>query len=78
LHYDYAPIKGSEGIKMRRPVDYEEFADECVRLADTAKLPEHRVMLMHIAETWRRLADDSRAKAAKANGGLGDQEATQA
>jgi hypothetical protein len=51
-------------MKMPCPTDYEKYADECAQLAQRAQIPEHRVMLMHIAETWQRLADDSVAKAA--------------
>ena len=49
---------------MKKPcsTDYESYADECLQLAQSAQIPEHRVMLMHIAETWQRLADDSAAK----------------
>lgn len=56
-------------MKMPQPADYEKYAEECVQLAESAHVPEHRVMLMHIAETWRRLADDSAAKAADADPG---------
>jgi hypothetical protein len=31
-------------------------ADECRTLAKEAKKQEHRVMLMHMAETWERIA----------------------
>ena len=43
---------------MNRSSHYRKRADECIALARTARTPEHRVMLMHIAETWLRLADD--------------------
>ena len=48
---------------MPHQADYEKFADECVQLAQRAQLPEHRIMLMHIAETWQRLAADSASRA---------------
>jgi hypothetical protein len=31
-------------------------ADECRMLAKQANRQEHRVMLMHMAETWERIA----------------------
>jgi hypothetical protein len=33
-------------------------AAECAELALEAKLPSHRVMLEHMAETWQRICDD--------------------
>jgi hypothetical protein len=56
--------------KMRQRTDYEKYAEECVQLAECTQVPEHRVMLMHIAETWQRLATDS-AKAADRDPGPG-------
>jgi len=53
---------------MSHPSEYEKYAQECVSLAQATQVPEHRVMLLHIAETWRRLASDSAAKAATGNG----------
>jgi hypothetical protein len=58
-------------MKMPRPTNYEQYADECVKLARSVQLPEHRIMLMHIAETWQRLADDRAAKAANGDPGPG-------
>ena len=55
-------------IKMSNPSEYEKYAQECVSLAQATQVSEHRVMLMHIAETWRRLASDTSAKAALGNG----------
>jgi hypothetical protein len=54
-----------------RQSDYEKYAKECVQLAENAQVPEHRVMLLHIAETWQRLADDVVVKAAAVDPGLG-------
>ena len=39
--------------------DYRKRAEECVTLAQTVRTPEQRTMLLHIAETWLRLADDA-------------------
>jgi hypothetical protein len=37
--------------------DYRKRAEECVELAQTARTPQQRTMLLHIAETWLRLAE---------------------
>jgi len=42
-----------------RDSDYRKRAEECVELAQSVRAPEQRVMLLHIAETWLRLADNS-------------------
>jgi hypothetical protein len=48
---------------MPQATDYRNRAEECVKLAQTVRTPEQRTMLLHIAETWLRLADDATAKA---------------
>ena len=42
-----------------KDADYRKRAEECVELAQTVRTPEQRTMLLHIAETWLRLADDA-------------------
>jgi hypothetical protein len=42
--------------------DYRKRAEECVQLAQTVRTPQQRTMLLHIAETWLRLANDSQSK----------------
>ena len=44
---------------MARTTDYRKRAEECVELAQTVRTPEQRTMLLHIAETWLRLAADN-------------------
>ncbi len=44
---------------MAQPSEYLRYAEDCVELANGTQNPEHRIMLLHIAETWRRLADSS-------------------
>ena len=39
--------------------DYRKRAEECVEIAQTARTPAQRTMLMHIAETWMNLAKDA-------------------
>jgi hypothetical protein len=47
--------------QMSKPAEYRKRAEECVRLAQSVRTPEQRTMLLHIAETWLRLADDAAA-----------------
>jgi hypothetical protein len=46
-------------MKMPQTTDYQKRAEECVELAQIVRTPEQRTMLLHIAETWLRLADDA-------------------
>jgi hypothetical protein len=39
--------------------DYRKRAEECTVLAQTARTAPQRTMLLHIAETWLRLACDA-------------------
>jgi hypothetical protein len=39
--------------------DYRNRAKECVEFAQNARTREQRTMLLHIAETWLRLAEDT-------------------
>ena len=41
--------------------DYRKRAEECVAIAQTARTPAQRTMLLHIAETWLNLAKDAEA-----------------
>jgi len=44
---------------MAQASDYRKRAEECIELAQTARTPAQRTMLLHIAETWLRLAGDA-------------------
>ena len=49
-----------ESPPMPQPAaNYRKRADECAALAKTARSPSERTMLLHIAETWLRLARDA-------------------
>lgn len=39
--------------------DYRKRAEECVEIAQTARSPAQRTMLLHIAETWMNLAREA-------------------
>jgi hypothetical protein len=41
---------------MKTQSDYRQLAEDCVRLAETAK-ETHRVMLLKMANTWAHFAD---------------------
>ena len=49
---------------MSRAADYRKWAEECVGLAQTARTPAQRTMLLHIADTWNRLANDAEEEGA--------------
>jgi len=42
---------------MKTVAEYLRHADECDRLARNAVSEEQREMILHMAETWRLLAD---------------------
>ena len=39
--------------------DYRKRAEECIEIAQSARTPAQRTMLLHIAETWMNLARDA-------------------
>ena len=47
-------------MKMPQANEYRKRAEECVQLAQLVRTSEQRTMLLHIAETWLRLADAKR------------------
>ena len=44
---------------MANQAEFRKRAEECVALANTARTQSERTMLLHIAETWLRLAEDA-------------------
>lgn len=46
---------------MQTPRKYREQAEICIREAETAKTPEHRLTLLSMAQTWLRMADEAEA-----------------
>jgi hypothetical protein len=54
-------VDASVGQKSRMPMktvrDYLHHAEECDALAAGAKTQQEREMIIHIAETWRMLAE---------------------
>lgn len=52
-------LGGESDMLMPQPSEYRKRAEECVQLAQTVRTPEQRTMLLHIAETWLRLASDA-------------------
>ena len=49
--------------------DYRKRAEECLEIAQTARTPEQRTMLLHIAETWMNLARDAERNSSVYAGG---------
>ena len=39
--------------------NYRKRAEECLEIAQTARTPAQRTMLLHIAETWLNLAREA-------------------
>ena len=48
---------------MQTPQTYRAEAKACVRQAENAKSPQHRMTLLSMAHTWLRMADDAEAEA---------------
>jgi hypothetical protein len=48
---------------MGQAADYRKHAEECRQIAQTARTAAQRTMLLHIAETWMRLANDAETMA---------------
>jgi hypothetical protein len=42
---------------MRSSADYRRYASECLKLATAAADPQFRSSLLHMAQVWRRLAE---------------------
>jgi hypothetical protein len=51
---------------MAQASDYRKRSDECVTIARTARTMAQRTMLLHIADTWLRLAKDAEETASPA------------
>jgi len=50
---------------MRKASEYEQHAEECLRMAATMSNPEHKKQLQQMAEAWTMLADERRRQSAK-------------
>jgi len=55
------------GLAMQNPAKFREYAEECKKLAETAK-PDHKAKLLEIAKAWEECARDleSRQRAGSA------------
>jgi hypothetical protein len=51
-----------EATRPLTPAEAQAKADECRKLARAALDESHRIMLISIAETWERIAADTRWK----------------
>jgi hypothetical protein len=43
---------------MRRAYEYRSYAQECMELASTLRVPRARAALHHMAQVWLRLAQE--------------------
>ena len=57
--YTYSSVGGERTAPMSQGSEYRKRAEECTALAQTARTPSQRTMLLHIADTWMRLARDA-------------------
>jgi hypothetical protein len=48
---------------MAKAEDYRRYAAECLRLAQRFRNQAEKTMLLQMAETWRRLAEQREARA---------------
>ena len=46
---------------MKTPHTYRAQAEICLRQAEFAKSPNHRMILLSMAQTWLRMADEAEA-----------------
>ena len=46
----------SLGKTLNKYTQYLEYSKTCTEMARTSAAAEQRIMLLHIAETWKRLA----------------------
>jgi hypothetical protein len=53
---------------METPQDYQNFADECRRLAKQVNNGEHRAILEEMAEVWLRLATEASRRGSRDTG----------
>ena len=44
-------------VQYGREAEFTRYGEECVAIARMARTSAQRIMLLHIAETFRRLAD---------------------
>jgi hypothetical protein len=49
---------------MQNPPGYLEYAEQCEQMARNAK-PEHKAVLMELAEAWRKYAQEINRKYAR-------------
>jgi hypothetical protein len=57
--------KGGETAACRPAEDYRRNASECVRLAQNAQNPADKALLLKMAETWLRLAEQAEGRESK-------------
>jgi hypothetical protein len=61
-HISYRVIECTRtaGRGMRKPGEYQERAAQCLRLAQSMSDPTNKALLLEMAQTWVRLAEQAR------------------
>lgn len=47
----------NRGFRMTKETQYIRFGQDCQEMAERTSNDSQRIMLLHIAETWQRLAN---------------------
>jgi hypothetical protein len=55
---------------MAKAEDYRRYAAECLRLAQRSPGEAEKTILLHMAETWRRLAEQAESRVGQGDDGL--------
>lgn len=50
---------------MKKVIDYRKHADDCLRLAKQMEQADHREMLLKMADTWLKMAQERAAEIEK-------------
>jgi hypothetical protein len=54
-------LKTGDDLSMGMAEKYQHFAEECMKLARTAKDAQVGAVLLHMAQVWVRLAENQKA-----------------
>jgi hypothetical protein len=60
IRYRVIGCTRTAGRGMRKPGEYQERAAQCLRLAQSMSDPTNKALLLEMAQTWVRLAEQAR------------------
>jgi len=64
---------GWGSLLTEKPEQYRRYAQECLELASTLRVPRARAALHHMAQVWVRLAQDAEHQSERSqNAEIGD------